>query len=44
MTRQVKLKLDIEHTTFIGGGGGTLAARSDREDEHLISTLVQLLY
>ncbi len=44
MTRQVKLKLDYEHTRFVGGGGGTLADPRDREAENLISAQIQLVY
>lgn len=42
-TRQVKLKMDYEHTVF-SGGAGTADSISDREDEHLISVQVQLTF
>ena len=44
MTRNVKLKLDYEHTTFAGGGGGTIGDPADRESENLISAQLQLVY
>ncbi|HEX3135057.1 MAG TPA: porin, partial [Planctomycetota bacterium] len=44
LSRQVKLKLDFEHTEFVGGAGTNLATLHDREDENLISTQVQLVY
>lgn len=44
MTRQVKLKLNYERTTFVDGAGSSLATLHDREDEHLISTQLQLVY
>ena len=40
MTRNMKLKLDYEHTVYEGGA----AAGEDRESEDLISTQVQLIF
>jgi phosphate-selective porin OprO/OprP len=40
MTRNVKMKLNVERTVYEGGA----AAGGDREDENLISTQVQLVY
>jgi phosphate-selective porin OprO/OprP len=43
MSRQVRLMLDYELTTFDGGAGAP-GAIEDREDEHVIATRVQLVF
>jgi phosphate-selective porin OprO and OprP len=44
LTKQVRLKLDYEHTRFVGGGGGTPSNPQDREGENLFSAQVQLVF
>jgi phosphate-selective porin OprO/OprP len=44
LNRNIKILLDYEHTEFKGGGGGTVAAPVDRNNENLIVSRLQLLY
>lgn len=44
MTNQIRLELNYERTMFEGGGGGTLAAPLDREDEQALLARLQLSY
>jgi phosphate-selective porin OprO and OprP len=44
LNRNVEIVLDVEHTEFKGGGGGTVLAPKDRLDENLVVSRLQLVF
>jgi hypothetical protein len=44
LSKNVKIYLDYEKTTFKGGGGGTAAAPLDRQDETVLFERFQISF